>query len=174
MRESGLRADPEKFAAVANWKPPRNVPEMRSFPSLANHLKRYIKDISVLTPPLVQLTRLLIHFDIANNELAWHSFELSQWYSAKKGINDKRPPKLGKCCQKEQSMSRWSSLLPLISPVKKTSILEAEQTGRYGEFFHRFHKFFCQLRTEQQSHWYNLEFPSSMQEELFIEAQIAL
>ena len=51
VSESGIQADPDKIAVVLNWKPPRNVPEMRSFLGLANHLKRYIKDFSVLTAP---------------------------------------------------------------------------------------------------------------------------
>lgn len=70
----GIQADPEKISAVVDWRPPKNVSEMRSFLGLANHLKRYIKDFSVLTAPLTELTKPDRPFDFTTNKLAQHSF----------------------------------------------------------------------------------------------------
>lgn len=74
VSESGIRPDPGKISAILNWPPPRNVPEVRSFLGLANHLKRFIKDFSVLSAPLTELTKPSKEFDFAANELAQRSF----------------------------------------------------------------------------------------------------
>lgn len=74
VSSNGITADPGKISAIVNWPPPRNVSEMRSFLGLANHLKRYIKDFSVLTASLTELTKPSKEFNFATNELAQRSF----------------------------------------------------------------------------------------------------
>ena len=48
----GIRVDPIKIEAVVNWKPPRNVTEVRSFLGLAGYYKRFVKGFSVIASPL--------------------------------------------------------------------------------------------------------------------------
>jgi hypothetical protein len=73
VSESGIKPDPAKISAIINWPPPRNL-KIRSFHGLANHLKRFIKDFSVLTAPLTELTKPSNEYNFATNELAQHSF----------------------------------------------------------------------------------------------------
>ena len=49
------------------------MPEMRASLGLANYLTRYIKDLSVLTAPLTELTKPSIRFDFDTKELAQNS-----------------------------------------------------------------------------------------------------
>ena len=39
----GIRVDPIKIEAVVNWKPPRNVTEMRSILGLVGYYRRFVK-----------------------------------------------------------------------------------------------------------------------------------
>ena len=39
----GIRVDPIKIEAVVNWKPPRNVTEVRNFSGLAGYYRRFVK-----------------------------------------------------------------------------------------------------------------------------------
>ena len=52
-----IRVDPIKIEAVVNWKPPRNVTEVRSFLSLAGYYKIFVKEFSVIASPLTKLLR---------------------------------------------------------------------------------------------------------------------
>jgi Reverse transcriptase (RNA-dependent DNA polymerase) len=59
----GLHVDPAKVAAVEQWPTAKNVREVRQFLVLANHLRRFIKDFSVVAYPLNQLLRKDVTFD---------------------------------------------------------------------------------------------------------------
>ena len=47
----GIRVDPTKIEAVVNWKPPRNVTEVRSFLDLARYYRRFVKGFWLLHSP---------------------------------------------------------------------------------------------------------------------------
>ena len=44
MSVEGIRLDPIKIEVVVNWKPPRNVTEVKSFLGLAGYYRRFVKD----------------------------------------------------------------------------------------------------------------------------------
>ena len=53
----GIRVDPIKIEAVVNWKPPRNVTDVRSFLGLARYYRRFVKGFSVVASPLTKLLK---------------------------------------------------------------------------------------------------------------------
>ena len=53
----GIRVDPVKIEAVMNWKPPRNVTEVRSFLGLAGYYLRFVQGFSVIASSLTRLLR---------------------------------------------------------------------------------------------------------------------
>ena len=64
VSEQGLSPDPAKVQAVANWKVPMNVSEVRSFLGLAGYYRRFIKNFARIAAPLTNLTR-------KNHPFAW-------------------------------------------------------------------------------------------------------
>ena len=59
----GIRVDPTKIEAVVNWKPPRNVTEVRSFLVLAGYYRRFVRGFSVMASSLTKLLRKGIKFE---------------------------------------------------------------------------------------------------------------
>ena len=53
----GISPDQAKVQAIHDATPPRTATDVRSFLGLANYCNRFIKDYSVLTAPLRQLTK---------------------------------------------------------------------------------------------------------------------
>ena len=62
----GIRVDPVKVEAVMNWKPPRNVTEVRSFLGLASYYRRFIQGFLVLASLLTRLLRKGVKFEWDN------------------------------------------------------------------------------------------------------------
>ena len=56
VSEEGIRVDPRKIEVIIEWKPSRNVMEVRSFLGLAGYYKRFVKGFSITT---ALITRLL-------------------------------------------------------------------------------------------------------------------
>ena len=55
VSSEGIRVDPVKIKAIMNWKPPRNVTEVRSFMGLAGYYRRYVQGFSVIASSLTRL-----------------------------------------------------------------------------------------------------------------------
>ena len=63
MFAEGIRVDPTKIEAVVNWKPPRNVTEVRCFLGLAGYYRRFVRGFFVIASPLTKLLRKGIKFE---------------------------------------------------------------------------------------------------------------
>ena len=59
----GIRVDPTKIEAIVNWKPPRNITEVRSFLGLVGYYRIFVKGFSVIASPLTKLLRKGIKFE---------------------------------------------------------------------------------------------------------------
>ena len=59
----GVSVDPQKIEVVVNWKPPKNVSEVRSFLGLAGYYRKFFKGFSKIAAPLTKLTRKNVKYD---------------------------------------------------------------------------------------------------------------
>ena len=59
----GLSGDPKKIEVVVNWKPPKNVSEVRSFLGLAGYHRKFVEGFSRIVAPLTKLTRKDVKYD---------------------------------------------------------------------------------------------------------------
>ena len=59
----GVSMDPQKIEAVVNWKPPKNVSEVRCFLGLAGYYRKFIEGFSKIAAPLTKLTRKDVKYD---------------------------------------------------------------------------------------------------------------
>ena len=59
----GIRVDPMKIEAIMNWKPPRNVTEVRSFLGLVGYYWRFVQGFSVIESSLTRLLRKGVKFE---------------------------------------------------------------------------------------------------------------
>ena len=55
--------DPKKIEVVVEWKPPRNVTEVRSFLLLAGYNRRFVKGFSMTVAPMSRLLQKNIKFE---------------------------------------------------------------------------------------------------------------
>ncbi|WP_440705198.1 RNase H-like domain-containing protein, partial [Cysteiniphilum sp. E12A11] len=60
---SGIRVDPSKISAILDWKPPRNVTEVRSFLGLAGYYRRFVKGFSMIATPMTKLLQKDVKFE---------------------------------------------------------------------------------------------------------------
>ena len=59
----GVSVDPQKIDTVVNWKPPKNVLEVRSFLGLAGYYRKFVEGFSKIASPLTKLTRKDVKYD---------------------------------------------------------------------------------------------------------------
>ncbi|KAG8482854.1 hypothetical protein CXB51_024015 [Gossypium anomalum] len=59
----GIRVDPSKISAIVNWKPPKDVSEIRSFLGLAGYYRRFVKGFSMIASPMTKLLQKNVKFD---------------------------------------------------------------------------------------------------------------
>ena len=62
----GVSVDPQKIEAVVNWKPPKNVSEVRSFLGLAGYYRKFVEGFSKIAAPLTKLTRKDVKYDLVD------------------------------------------------------------------------------------------------------------
>ena len=55
--------DPKKIEVVSEWKPSRNVTEVRSFLGLAGYYRRFVKGFSMITTPMTRLLQNNVKFE---------------------------------------------------------------------------------------------------------------
>ena len=60
---SGVSVDLEKVEAVMSWERPKSVFEILSFLGLARYYRRFIKDLSRLSEPMMRLIRKEVKFE---------------------------------------------------------------------------------------------------------------
>ena len=59
----GVSVDPQKIEAVVNWKPPKNVSEVKSFLGLAWYYRKFVEGFSKIAAPLTKMTRKDVNYD---------------------------------------------------------------------------------------------------------------
>ena len=61
--EEGIRVDPKKIEVIIEWKPPRNVMEVRSFLGLAGYYRRFVKGFLMTGAPMARLLQKNVRFE---------------------------------------------------------------------------------------------------------------
>ena len=59
----GVSVDPLEIEVVVNWKPTKNVSEVRSFLGLAGYYRKFVEGFSRIAAPLTKLTRIDVKYD---------------------------------------------------------------------------------------------------------------
>ncbi|KAG8498362.1 hypothetical protein CXB51_006995 [Gossypium anomalum] len=60
---SSIRVDPSKVSAIIDWRPPRNVTEVRSFLGLAGYYRRFVKGFSMIATLMTKLLQKDVKFE---------------------------------------------------------------------------------------------------------------
>ena len=63
VSEEGILVDPRKIEVIIEWKPPRNVTEVRSFLGLAGYYRRFVKGFSMTWAPMTRLLQENVKFE---------------------------------------------------------------------------------------------------------------
>ena len=58
-----IKVDPAKIETIVNWKPPRNVTEVRIFMGLAGYYRKFVIGFSVISSPLTKLLKKDVKFE---------------------------------------------------------------------------------------------------------------
>ena len=61
--EEGIQVDPKKVKVIIEWKPPRNVTEVRSFLGLAGYYRRFVKEFSMTATLMTRLLQKNVKFE---------------------------------------------------------------------------------------------------------------
>ena len=63
VSEEGIQVDPKKIEVINEWKPPRNVIEVRCFLGLVGYYRRFVKGFSTTTAPMIRLLQKNVIFE---------------------------------------------------------------------------------------------------------------
>ena len=63
VSEEGIRVDPKKIEVIIEWKPSRNVTEVRSFLGLAGYYRKFVKGFSMTAGPMTRLLQENVRFE---------------------------------------------------------------------------------------------------------------
>ena len=63
VSEEGIRVVPKKIEVIIEWKPPKNVTEVRSFLGLVGYYRRFVKGFSMTTGPMTRLLQKNVKFE---------------------------------------------------------------------------------------------------------------
>ncbi|KAA3480648.1 Retrovirus-related Pol polyprotein from transposon 17.6 [Gossypium australe] len=69
----GIRVDLSKISAVVDWKPPRNMSDVKSFLGLAGYYRCFVKGFSMIATPMTRLLQKDVKFEWS--EKCQQSFE---------------------------------------------------------------------------------------------------
>ena len=58
-----IRVNPKKIEVIIEWKPPRNVTEVRSFLGLTGYYRRFVKGFSMTAAPMTRLLQKNVRFE---------------------------------------------------------------------------------------------------------------
>ena len=61
--EEGIRVDPKKIEVITEWKPQRNVTEVRSFLGLVGYYRRFVKGFSMTAALMKRLLQKNVRFE---------------------------------------------------------------------------------------------------------------
>ncbi|KAA3470996.1 RNA-directed DNA polymerase-like protein [Gossypium australe] len=59
----GIRVNPNKISTIVEWKPSKNVSEVRSFLGLADYYHRFVKWCSIIAIPMTRLLQKYVKFE---------------------------------------------------------------------------------------------------------------
>ena len=65
ISEEGIRVDPKKIEVIIEWKPPRNVTEVRSFLGLTGYYRRFVKRFSMIVALMTRLLQKNVRFELS-------------------------------------------------------------------------------------------------------------
>ena len=63
VSKEGIRVDLKKIEVVFEWKPLRNVTDVRSFLGLASYYIRFVKGFSMIATPITRLLQKKVKFE---------------------------------------------------------------------------------------------------------------
>ena len=63
VSEEGIRVNPKKIEVIIEWKPSRNVTEVRSFLGLAGYYRRFVKGFSMTATLMTRLLQKNVRFE---------------------------------------------------------------------------------------------------------------
>jgi hypothetical protein len=57
ISSNGVTTCPKKILAVAEWPPPKNVKELKSFLGLSGYYRKFVKHYAIISKPLIELLK---------------------------------------------------------------------------------------------------------------------